>query len=229
MGNMGASRSIDEPINRTNTMKPELPFLKRVLNRIRYGLVLQTIRGLLRRIGIDFSPFYLFLEGADFSIIPEIKEKDLVYTVGLLEPEDMKMIGNVQKGLSDEKLTTLLEEGAKCIAIKDKGEIVAFTWISFDEVLLHSTVMKLKNDEAYLWNMYTIESHRGKNLAPYLRYKSYEILKDLGRVRLYSASDFFNSPAVRFKEKLNAKKLKLILFIKIFNRFQWSFTLKSYI
>lgn len=229
MGNMGASRSFDIPINRTTKMKPELPFLKRVLNRIRYGLSLQTVRGLLIRIGIEFSPFYLFLEGAGFSIIPEIKEKDLVYTVGLLEPGDMKMIGTVQKGLSDEKLTKLLEEGAKCIAIKDKGEIVAFTWISFDEVLFYSTVMKLKNDEAYLWNMYTIESHRGKNLAPYLRYKSYEILKDLGRVRLYSASDFFNSPAVRFKEKLNAKKLKLILFIKIFKRFQWSFTLKSYI
>ncbi len=71
--NMDASRSIDEPINKTNTMKPELPFLKRILNRIRYGLTLQTVRGLLRRIGIDFSPFYLFLEGTNFSVIPEIK------------------------------------------------------------------------------------------------------------------------------------------------------------
>jgi hypothetical protein len=74
-----------------------------------------------------------------------------------------------------------------------------------------------------------MESHRGKNLAPYLRYKSYEILKELGRDKIYSASDSFNSPAIRFKEKLNAKKLKLILFVKIFNRIQWSFTLKSYI
>ncbi len=139
------------------------------------------------------------------------------------------MIGNLQKGISDEELTALLEAGAKCIAIKDKGEIVAFMWISFDVVSIYSIDMKLKNDEAYLWYMYTLESHRGKNLAPYLRYKSYEILKDLGRVRLYSVSGFFNTPAVRFKEKLNAKKLKLILFIKIFNRFQWSFTLKSYI
>jgi hypothetical protein len=227
--NMDAARSFDEPINRTNTMKPEIPFLKRVLNRIRYGLALQTVRGLFRRIGIEFSPFYLFQEGADFSVIPELKEKDPDYTIGLLEPEEMKMIGNVQKGLSDEKLTALLEAGAKCIAIKDKGEIVAFTWISFDEVSFYSTVMKLKNDEAYLWSMFTIESHRGKNLAPYLRYKSYEILKELGRNIIYSASDSFNSPAVRFKEKLNAKKLKLILFVKIFNRIQWSFTLKSYI
>ena len=133
------------------------------------------------------------------------------------------------KGISDEELTALLEAGAKCIAIKDKREIVAFMWISFDVVSIYSIDMKLKNDEAYLWSMYTVESHRGKNLAPYLRYKSYEILKDLGRVRLYSVSVFFNSPAVRFKEKLNAKKLKLILFIKIFNRFQWRFTLKSYI
>ena len=229
MGNMGASRSFDEPINRTITMKPELPFLKRALIRIRYGLALQTVRGLLMKIGIEFSPFYLFLEGANFSEIPEIKEQHPDYTIGLLEPKDIKMIGNVQKELSDEKLTTLLEAGAKCIAIKNKGEIIAFMWISFDVLSYYSTVMKLKNDEAYLWFMYTMESHRGKNLAPHLRYKSYVLLKELGRDKIYSASDSFNTPAIRFKEKLNAKKLKLILFIKIFNRFQWSFTLKSYI
>jgi hypothetical protein len=76
--------------------------------------------------------------------------------------------------------------------------------------------------------MYTRDSYRGKNLAPYLRYKSYEMLKQIGRDKLYSVSDYFNSPAVKFKKKLNTKKIKLILFIQLFNKLHWTFTLKSY-
>ena len=50
----------------------------------------------------------------------------------------------------------------------------------------------------------------------------------MGRDKLYSISDSFNSPAVTFKKKLNAKKLKLILFVEFFNKFKRSYTLKSY-
>ena len=70
--------------------------------------------------------------------------------------------------------------------------------------------------------------YRGKNLAPYLRYKSYEMLKEMGRDKLYSISEYFNSPAVKFKQKLNAKKLKIILFINLFNKFSRCFTVKTY-
>jgi hypothetical protein len=76
--------------------------------------------------------------------------------------------------------------------------------------------------------MYTMDDFRGKNLAPYLRYKSYEILKELGRDKIYSVSVLFNSSAIRYKEKLNAKNLKLILYIELFKKLKWSITLKNY-
>jgi hypothetical protein len=88
--------------------------------------------------------------------------------------------------------------------------------------------LALKDDEAYLTYMFTMDSFRGKNLAPYLRYKSYEILKHMGRNKIYSVSVLFNSSAIRYKEKLNAKNLKLLLYIELFKRLKWSFTLKTY-
>ena len=71
-------------------------------------------------------------------------------------------------------------------------------------------------------------SYRGKGIAPYIRYQLYKELTKLGRNKLYSISDFFNAPAIKFKKKLNAKSHKLILFIEIFNKWRFSLLIKKY-
>jgi len=192
-------------------------------------MTLQAISSLLARIGIEITPYYLFQEGINVTEIPEIKGTAADYLCELLKPEDIKIIGAANFfGFSEEKLLAFLNSGGKCIGIKHKGEIAAFMWIEFVELNYKSTLIHLKPNEAYLWFMFTMESHRGKNLAPFLRNKSYEILKDMGRDKLYSISNYFNSPAVKFKKKLNAKELKLILSIQLFKKIHWNFTLKSY-
>ncbi len=215
-------------MNNTILQKTEVSLLKKVKVKIRYGLVLNAIKYLLTRIGIEFTPYYLFQERANFIEMPVIKGTVEDYLVEFLGPDDMKIVGNTHPGFPEEKLLKFLNTGQKCIGMKHKDEIVAFMWINFIECSYKSTIIHLKNNEAYLWFMYTMESYRGKNLAPYLRYKSYEILKDMGRDILYSFSDYFNSPAVKFKNKLNAKKLKLMLFIKLFNKYHWDILLRSH-
>ena len=203
--------------------------LKKIRLKIRYGLTLQGIRNQLFKIGIEFSPYYLFQEGINVTEIPEIKGMDTDYSCELLKPEDMKTIGAINNaGFSEEKLLALLKTGELCLGIKHNNEIAAFMWMNYNELNYKSTVIPLKDNEAYLWFMYTRNSYRGNNLAPCLRYQSYKMLKEIGRDKLYSISDSFNSPAVTFKKKLNAKKLKLILFVEFFKKFQQSYTLKSY-
>jgi hypothetical protein len=216
-------------LNNTRHKRTEFSLLKKIQIKFRYGMTFQAISSLLTRIGIDITPYYLFQEGINGTEIPEIKGIAADYSCELLSLEDMKIIEAVNfVGLSEKKLIDLLNAGEKCIGIKHKGEIAAFMWINFIEFSYRSTFMHLKSNEAYLWFMNTMESYKGRNLAPYLRYKSYEMLKEMGRDKLYSVSDYFNSPAVKFKKKLNAKKLKLILDILLFKRLRWSFTLKSY-
>jgi hypothetical protein len=180
------------------------------------------------RIGIEFTPYYLMQEGIQFvtkkPVIQGIQDE---VSISFLGPDDMK-IGALNGGLSEEKSLSLLKSGQKCLGLIYNGEVAAYLWINLNEIDFASLKIPLKNNEAYLWEMRTIEQFKGKNLAPYLRYKSYEILREMNRDVLFSVSVYFNNPTIRAKKKLGAKKLKLILFIQLFNKFRRSFTLKSY-
>lgn len=215
-------------MNSKSQKKNKVSLIKKIWGKVRYGLTLQGIRYVLTKIGIEFSPYYLFQEGINVMEMPEIKGMDTDYSCELLKPENMKVIGAINyAGFSEEKLLAFLKAGEQCLGIKHNNEIVAFMWMNYNELNYKSTVIPLKDNEAYLWFMYTRDSYRGKNLAPYLRYKSYEMLKQIGRDKLYSVSDYFNSPAVTFKKKLNAQKLKLILFVQLFGKIRHTYLLKS--
>ena len=209
---------------------PKVSFLKKIQTKVRYGLTMLNINNLiLKKIGIAFTPYILFQEGINFSEITEFKRLPSEYSFESLGPEDMKIMKTLDAGFSEEELLGRLCRGEKCIGLKHNNEIAAFMWINFKEYSGYSSIpTHLKSNEAYLRFMYTVKSYRGKNLAPYLRYKCYENLNELGRDVLYSISDYFNSPAVKFKKKLNAKKLKIMLYIKLSNKLSWNFTLKSF-
>ena len=215
-------------MNSMTAEKPVVSLLKKIQTKIRYGLTLHSIRNILQKIGIEINPYCLFQEGINVPEIDGLGRITSDYSFELLGPEDMKIIGAMDAGYSEEQFLALLSKGEKSIALKHNGEIAAFMFINFTDVSHKSTIIHLKSNEAYLWFMFTVNSYRGKNLAPYLRYKSYEILREMGRDVLYSISDYFNSPAIKFKQKLNAKKLKIILDFKLFNRFSRSYTVKSY-
>lgn len=129
---------------------------------------------------------------------------------------------------SVEGLLAYYNAGQRCLGLKYKDELASFMFINLTECDFTPQIIPLKNDEAYLAYMYTMKAFRGKNLAPYLRYKSYEILKKMGRNKIYSVSIYFNSSALRYKEKLNAKNLKLALYIEIFKKIKWRFNLKTW-
>jgi len=215
-------------VNITPREKSVVSFLEEIRYRICHGMTLYSISLILRNIGIEFTPYILLQEDTNFTQIPEIKGITSDYSFELLGPEDMKILGTLKSGFSENEFLDLLNNGEKCFVLKHNGEIAAFLWINFMRCSYKSTNFNLKNNEAYLWFMYTIKSYRGKNLAPYLKYKSYEILKKMGRDVIYSVVEYLNSPAVNSKKKLNAKKMKLMLFIELFKKNSWSFTIKSY-
>jgi hypothetical protein len=205
-----------------------ISLFKRISDKFRYGLVLQALRNKLAKAGLEFTPYYWVQEGL-FNIENLLFKGDIAdYSVEFLEKDDMKFIGQNARGYSEKEMLTCLENGKSCLGLKLLGEITAFMLINFKECTFEPRTFPLKNNEAYLTDMYTMEQHRGKNLAVLLRYKSYEILKNMGRDKIYSVSEFFNSSAIKYKQKLMAKNLKLILFIRLFHKKSWSFTIKSF-
>jgi len=205
------------------------PFWQKVLIKVRYGMVVQVIKRRIIRMGIEISPYYLFQEGMENSAIPAIKGLESDYSFGILLSADMEHMENNGSGFTPENFLDFFKAGQKCIGIKHEGKVAAFMWINFSELKYKTFLLQLKSNEAYLWSMFTMEAYRGKNLAPYLRYKSYELLNEMGRDTLYSISEYFNTPAVKFKRKLNARILKLLLYIRIFKKLERNFTLKTYV
>jgi hypothetical protein len=203
--------------------------LKRTVDKLKYGLVLQSIRNKLARIGLEFTPFYWVREGLNPLEAPDIKGSISDFKVEFLKEQDMKYIGENARGYSEEEFLSWIKAGKKCLALRNKdNDIAVFMWINLNRCSFKPIDIPLNENEAYLTDMYTMETYRGRNLAPYLRFKSYEVLNKIGRNKLYSVSEFFNSSAIKYKLKLNAQNIKLVLYIRLFNKFKWSHTLKHY-
>ena len=201
---------------------------KRIYDKFRYGLVLQVLRNFMARGGIEITPYYWVQEGVQPVNMPEIKGEISYCRVAFLEKDDIKVLGAEGRGYPEEELLNWLKNGKKCLGLKYKDEIASFLWINLKDCSFGNEAIILKDNEAYLSDMYTMESFRGRNLAAYLRYQSYGILHNMGRNKIYSVSEFFNKTAIKYKQKLNARNLKLILFIRLFNKCKWKFLLKSY-
>jgi hypothetical protein len=204
-----------------------MTFWGKVKYKMRYGLTLRSILLNLKKIGIEIIPYYLFQESKKYASLPDCYGDPSEYSLELFGTDRINILGTLIKGFNLKESIEYLESGDLCLVLKYRSEIAAFTWTSFNEIRYCATHIKIKNNEGWLSAMYTVDSFRGRNLAPFLRYKSYELLNEMGRDVFYSVSEYFNTPAVKFKEKLNAKKLKLILFIRLFKKMRISFTLKS--
>lgn len=198
------------------------------LNILRNGLLLYGIRNRMARIGLDFDPFYWVLEADSKCSEPLIKGNPKEYAFEYIDIEEIKSIGKSKRGLKEEELLRGYQDGQICIGLRHNKEIAAYMFIELNNFNYNRKKFKLKKNEAYLLNMYTFESHRGKNLAPYLRYLSYQLLSDLGKDTVYSISAYFNKSTIRFKKKLNAKHQKLFLYIILFKKYHSHFPLRTY-
>lgn len=203
-------------------------FYQRIRLIVKHGQVIHSVRNTLAKIGIDIMPFYWVLEASKESKPPKpgcsISEED----VDFLTEEDINTIKGDLRAFSLEQAINWLKKGHKCIGVRCEGKIAAIMWIDLNFCSYKPDKKQLDKDEAYLFRMYTMEEFRGKNLAPFLRYKSYERLKVLGRKKLYSISEYYNKAAIKFKTKLGAKNLSLYLHVNLFNALKFKILLKSY-
>lgn len=208
--------------------KTKISQYKRTINKFRYGLVLQSIRNMLTKIGIVITPYYWIKENIPYTAIPEIKGSISEYSVEFLEEKDMRVLSENARGYSEAEFMTRLRDGNLCLGLKHNDEVVTFMWIFLKRCDFMPVNIPLKRNEVYVSDMYTMEPYRGKNLAVYLRYRSYPIIREMGRDTIFSVTEYFNTSAMKYKKKLNPTNLNLVLYIKLFNKFKWSCIIKTY-
>ncbi|NIO28554.1 MAG: GNAT family N-acetyltransferase [Candidatus Latescibacteria bacterium] len=202
---------------------------KKIRDRFLYGLVLLTFQDRFESIGINIRPYYWMMEGLGDIALPEFKDNPDDYSFEFFGAEEMRMLGATEERRGkEEEYNSWLKEGKKCFGVKRRGQIIAYTWIDFDEIRHFGNNYRLKDNEAYLFHMYTMKEYRGKDMAAYLRFECYRALREMGRSSFYSMSEVFNTPAIKFKRKLNANFVKLCVYIHLFKRFHWNWVIRKY-
>ncbi|RAJ15495.1 hypothetical protein LV92_00190 [Arenibacter echinorum] len=202
--------------------------VKRFLNIIKNGMFLFGLKNRLAKIGINIKPYYWVKEEVEKSEEPKIKGNVSEFTFRELSLDEMKLISKGIDNLSIENLMEDYENCQLCMGLEHKGEIAAYMFIGLNDLNFKGKIFHINGNEAYLYNMWTFHSFRGRNLAPYLRYKCYELLKDQGRDTKYSVTDYFNKSSIKFKNKLNSKNLQLYIYIDLFGKWKRHYLLKSY-
>ncbi|MBN4047301.1 GNAT family N-acetyltransferase [bacterium AH-315-P13] len=202
--------------------------VKLIWQLIKHGLILQGIRYAFAKIGLDIMPYYWVQEEASLSEKPIIKSDSQDFIFFSLNSEDIKLILDKSDSLNSKKILQSLDYKQECVGLKYDNEIAAYMFIELNDFIFKNRTFKMKENEAYLLNMFTFESFRGKNLAPYLRYHCYRYLENRNITVKYSISNYFNKSAIKFKKKLNSKHLILYFNIELFKKFQWHFVLKRF-
>lgn len=203
--------------------------INQMRDQFRHRHVLQSVLKFLGRHHIEIVPYYVTHESLRHDTEPRVDPELGPVATCLLSPEEIEEIyAHPDSEVWAYEKETLLDERCLCIGLKLKGEIAAYMWCNLNRC--HSRFVKfpLKPDEAYLCSADTLKAYRGRNLAPLLRYELYRYLNQMGRTSFYSTTEFFNTPAQKFKEKLGARPLRLNLHIRLGSRYQRNVTLKKY-
>lgn len=201
---------------------------KRFWNVIRNGLFFHGLRNRLARIGIDIMPYYWVKEEVHKCEEPQIKGAVADYKLRKLNLEELVLICKDIDNFILDDLYEDFENCDICIGLENNKEIAAYMFIGLNDFTFKHRKLQILENEAYLFNMWTFHSFRGRNLAPYLRYKSYELLNEMGRDTKYSITEYFNKSSIKFKNKLNSKHLQLFLYVELFGKVKKHFLIKSY-
>ncbi len=203
--------------------------LMEISYRSRYRLVLRVLRQRLKSIGVEIIPYYWTQEGLNDDALEKFEGSLQGYSFEFFGPEEMKVIGAIprRERRPEKTLISFLDEGKKCFGVKYQGQIAAFNWFDFDECNYEWHRFPLDANQVYLFDMHTMKTLRGRGIAPCLRYETYKVLRKMGHSKFYSITDFFNTPSIRFKKKLNARFLELRLYIRLFKH-HWNWKIKDF-
>jgi GNAT superfamily N-acetyltransferase len=198
-----------------------MSYLAHLRDKVRYSALPRIFIDGLDKLGIEIHLIYLTREGIAEGV-PRQQNGLEGYEIRFLGTEDMTEMAKIPyRPASYEELQNRLKDGNLCLGAKRNGRLVAFTWCNLTQCTSEGIPFPLNDDEAYLFDAYTASDSRGQGLAPGLRYRLYEELARMGRTKLYSVTDRYNTPALRFKLKLGAVILKSSWHITLFKK--WHF------
>jgi hypothetical protein len=209
--------------------------MKRANERLHEEGLLMVLQLMLRQglawIRILFNPFYYLKEALPTNIPTSLTSIPTGFEFSLFGLEEMATIckhPERRSYVNEQYVFDNFQMGDICLGLKYYGEIAGFTWYSLKENRSWLYQSKMKENEAFLYDIFVFKAFRRRNLSLILRFKCYEILSGMGRDTFYSITDYSNTASYRFKQKLNAKAVFLGLQIEFFGKWRKTLVLKRY-
>ena len=202
--------------------------LENIRRAIKYGLVLDAILWRLEKIGILIQPYYIVREAEMYLHDNESSEPVEGYTLCQLGKEAVDELAALDGYLTPKQLRRRLDRGHVCFGIRKQSRIVASMWCDLQEFDYDPCRRRLEENEAYLYAVYVDPDIRGQGLASYFRFEVYRALKRYSKDTFFSYSEYNNTSAIRFKQKLGAHFLQLCLYLNLWNKFSRNWVLRDY-
>ena len=179
----------------------------------------------MRWFGIRLELFITVREG---ETPVEIAQPPDTFRFAFLSAADIDDLMRLEPTIDRQQLTTWFQEGKLCFGVWDQARLIANMWCDLDEFNYPPSYRKLAADEVYLYAAFADSDYRGQSLAPLMRAKSYASLREMGRSRFCSYTDYFNTAARRFKHKLGAREEALRMHFELFGKWSKTVTLRRY-
>jgi hypothetical protein len=203
-------------------------FWRKIQEKWRHGLIWQVILDKLSHLGIGINLYY-WTDESQITPPGQSSADDFAeFECRYLEPADFRQIDlETQDWLPYDTMVERQQSGRSCYGMLHHGQVASFTWFALDACEVRTESFPLKEHEAYLFDMWTMKSYRGRGLAPYLRFNTVQLLRGLGKTHIFSITDVTNSSSRKFKQKLNVKFSRKCLSVTLFNRRLGHWTLQD--
>ena len=188
----------------------------------------RLLLGLLRRLKKIGIVIDLFITVRESEQQVEQTKAQHNFRLDFLSEDDFDELLRLDMNNDRQELTTWFQKGILCFGVWDQTRLVAKMWCDPNEFDFPPNYRKLEADEVYLFAAYSDPDYRGQGLAPLMRSAGYAALREKGKNRFYSYTDYFNAAARRFKEKLGARNELLRLHFGLFGKWSKTVTLRRY-
>ncbi len=202
---------------------------RKAAQAIRYRLTLQKLtERILPRLGIQIQCYYWIQEGLNGSKPPGLPPDLDGCTFSAFGPDEIRTLVTVVPWRSEAEWLRRLDEGKRCFGLKHHGQIAGIVWCNFVECTYPWHRVPLRENEVYVFDQFTPDAFRGKNVASCLLCQTYDALRGMGRDTFYSVVERFNSSSVRVRKKVNARFLELAVGVNLFGKICRHYVIRKY-
>jgi hypothetical protein len=200
--------------------------LRNLRYKIRYNPLPRLALNALKRLGIVILPYYL-LQRCLADTVRHV-DKTGVRLVELGEADMDRIAAMPMANNSADTYRSWLRRDQHCFGLLQNEELAGFCWMDPKYCSFSGQGLPLAAGQVYAYDIYTVPSQRGRNIAPLLNACFSDWLRESGVTHVVSVIDYFNRPSLSFAAKIGARPKQLNLYLRLFGLYDKTFLLKTF-